>query len=164
MEITPLIFLLQQLRDKRDLLDLPAIQIEYLILDAGEEWGLIPGVHGGVQVVGGLKEVFPALEKNWCQGMSQRGWALTGHPLPKLPHIPPAAHPLPTARHSLCQHVGSPAGSSSDEPRVWAQPQGCSGVLRRGPGPTCCPRANVWLLRCAPLCPNQDVPNEAVPG
>lgn len=62
MEITPLIFLLQQLRDKRDLRDLPAIQIEYLILDAGEERGLIPGVHGGVQVVGS-KRCFQLLKK-----------------------------------------------------------------------------------------------------
>lgn len=66
MEITPPIFLLQQLRDKRDLQDLPAIQIEYLILAAGEERGLIPGVHGGVQVVG-LERSFHLLGENWYQ-------------------------------------------------------------------------------------------------
>lgn len=42
-EITPLIVLLQELRDKRDLQDLPAIQIEFLILAAGDEAGLSPG-------------------------------------------------------------------------------------------------------------------------
>lgn len=41
-EITPLIVLLQELRDKRDLQDLPAIQIEFLILAAGGEAGLSP--------------------------------------------------------------------------------------------------------------------------
>lgn len=51
-QITPLIFLLQELRDKRDLQDLPAIQIEYLILAAGEERGLSPGARGGVRAVG----------------------------------------------------------------------------------------------------------------
>lgn len=63
MEITPPIFLLQQLRDKRDLQDLPAIQIEYLILAAGEVRGLITGVHGGVQVVG-LERGFQLLGEN----------------------------------------------------------------------------------------------------
>lgn len=67
MEITPPIFLLQQLTDKRDYQDLPAIQIEYLILAAGEERGLIPGVHGCVQVVG-PERCLGLLGESWCQG------------------------------------------------------------------------------------------------
>lgn len=110
MEITPLIFLLQQLRDKRDLRDLPAIQIEYLILDAGEEWGLIPGVHGGVQVVGGLKEVFPALEKNWCHEPEGLGidWASSAqaapYPTSRSPTANCTAQPLP-ARGISCRII-----------------------------------------------------------
>lgn len=59
-EITPPIFLLQELRDKRDLQDLPAIQIEYLILAAGEERGLSPG--GTRRCAGGGPRGRPAFQ------------------------------------------------------------------------------------------------------
>lgn len=99
MEITPPIFLLQQLRDKRDLQDLPAIQIEYLILAAGEERGLIPGVHGGVQVVG-LERSVHLLGKTGIRALptSQRGWALLWH-WDWAPSAQPAPDPT-SQRHS----------------------------------------------------------------
>lgn len=47
---------------------------------------------------------------------------------------------------------------------VCVSPAPALGVLRRGPDPTRSPWANAWLLGCAPLCPDQEVPKEAVPG
>lgn len=135
-EITPPIFLLQELRDKRDLQDLPAIQIEYLILAAGEEWGSAPGARGGVRAVGpGAARGGSSSSQGKTDARAVTGgrWSwqphagVTGHSLPNLPLIPPAAYRLPTARHSLCCHVGAPAGPSLDEPRAWSQRQGCSG-------------------------------------
>lgn len=146
MEITPPIFLLQQLRDKTDYQDLPAIQIEYLILAAGKEWGLIPGVHGGVQVVS-PERCFQLLGENWCQGcpMSQRGWAVSWQwdwaPSAQPAPNPTSHSPAANCMHSLFQHVGDLAGPSSDKPRVWAPTGmllGCSGGVltpHTAPGP-----------------------------
>lgn len=112
MKITPLIFLLQQLRDKKDYQDLPAIQIEYLILAAGEEWGLIPGVHGGVQVVG-PERCFQLLGEKLVSGLSpqargalswQGDWASSAQPAPN-----PTSHSL--AANCMAQPLPACGGS-----------------------------------------------------
>lgn len=110
-KITPPIFLLQELRDKRDLQDLPAIQIEYLILAAGEERGLAPGhmevcgqwapgmpaSRAGVSSSQGKRagnhDTMPGLSLG-ARGDRQPHTGGTEHSLPNLPLIPPAARQL----------------------------------------------------------------------
>lgn len=161
-KITPPIFLLQELRDKRDLQDLPAIQIEYLILAAGEEWGL--GPRGTWRCAGSGSRGCPASrggisssQRRTDARANTRDWAAPcwWDRAPNLPLIPPATRQLPTVRHSLRCHVGATAGSSPDEPRVWPQCHGCSGGGSGGAlGPACCPWASpeptlgCCLLRC----------------
>lgn len=149
-KITPPIFLLQELRDKRDLQDLPAIQIEYLILAAGEEWGLSP--RGTWRCAGGGSRGCPA---SWggissTQGKTDARADTRDRAAPRWWDRTPSAQPAPNPSSR------SPAANVQHSLRchVWPQCQGCSGgwggVLRRGPGPRMLPMgqpgANARLL------------------
>lgn len=170
-EITPLIFLLQELRDKRDLQDLPAIQIEYLILAAGEEAGAQPWAH--VEVCERWAQGCPASRggisrsqgKNDARAVTGAGGI--GHPLPNLPLIPRATRRLPTVRHSLCPTWELPWDCPGMKHGHSPSARDAPGALRRGPGghgPARSWRLAATCLTALPPCPNKAVPNKAVPG
>lgn len=159
-KITPPIFLLQELRDKRDLQDLPAIQIEYLILAAGEERGLSP--RGTWRCAGGGFRGCPASRGgiSSTQGKTDARADTRDRAAPcwwdRTPSAQPAPNPTSRSPAANCAAQSPlPRGSScrivpGQTTCVAPVPGMLRGGLRSGPGPRMLPMgqpgANARLL------------------